>query len=93
MGYPATGYYCVRMPNPMHDPRYIVFRVLLVEARERQQLTQVEVSARLKKPQSYVSKYERGERRLDLIEWIDITHAVGLDPIATLRKLLRKIDR
>jgi transcriptional regulator with XRE-family HTH domain len=79
------------MPNPLHDPRYAVLRDLLVAERERKALTQVEIAARLGKPQSYVSKYERGERRLDIIEFIDVTRSIGVDPVATLRELLRKI--
>jgi transcriptional regulator with XRE-family HTH domain len=80
------------MPNPLHDPRYVTLRALLVEVRERQKLTQVEIAARLKKPQSYVSKYERGERRLDLIELIDLARAMNVDPVAVLQTLIVKIE-
>ncbi|MHB1358145.1 MAG: helix-turn-helix domain-containing protein [Rhodocyclaceae bacterium] len=79
------------MPNPLHDPRYAVLRSLLVEERERNALTQVEIAARLGKPQSYVSKYERGERRLDMVECLDVARAIGIDPVTTLQKLIRKI--
>lgn len=41
---------------------------LLRELREQAGLTQAEVAARLKEPQSFVSKYESGERRLDVVE-------------------------
>lgn len=91
MGYPGTGYYRARMPNPLHDPRYAVLRELLVRERERRGLTQVEVAAALGKPQSYVSKYERGERRLDLIEFATVARALSADPLALLRALLEKI--
>ncbi len=80
------------MPNPLHDPRYAVLRSLLVEEREHNALTQVEVAERLGKPQSYVSKYERGERRLDLIEYIAVAYALGIDPIATLQRLMAKLS-
>jgi transcriptional regulator with XRE-family HTH domain len=79
------------MPNPMHDPRYSVYRALLIELRERKALTQVEIAARLDKPQSYVSKYERGERRLDIIEMIDVATALEADPIAVLHELITKL--
>lgn len=80
------------MPNPLHDPRYAVLRELLVAERERRGLTQVEVAATLGKPQSYVSKYERGERRLDLIEFIRVARALSADPVGLLRDLLCKLD-
>jgi transcriptional regulator with XRE-family HTH domain len=49
-------------------PEYRRFLVRLREARERAGLTQVEVAKRLGVPQSYVSKSESGERRVDVIE-------------------------
>jgi len=42
-------------------------------------LTQEELARRLGKPQSYVSKYESGERRLDILEVRDVANAVGLE--------------
>lgn len=80
------------MPNPLHDPRYAVLRELLVRERERRGLTQVDVAAALGKPQSYVSKYERGERRLDLIEFIRVARALSTEPVALLRALLRQLE-
>jgi transcriptional regulator with XRE-family HTH domain len=65
-------------------------RELLVEARQRADLTQAELSARLKRPQSFVSKYERGERRLDVIEFGYIARAIGLDPVRFLAKFYRE---
>ncbi len=62
---------------------------LLVEARTSAKLTQSEVAARLVRPQSFVSKYERGERRLDVVEFFRVSHAVGADPY----RMLRSLDR
>lgn len=75
----------------MHAPRYILFREFLVEMRERGGLTQTDVANRLGKPQSYVSKYERGERRLDFVEFIDVAKALRIDTIESLLYLLEKI--
>ena len=56
-------------------------RALLQEAlkqlRLEAQLTQADLATRLGKPQSYVSKYESGERRLDIIELGEVCNAVG----------------
>lgn len=62
-------------------------RNLLISERKRYGLTQVELAERLGKPQSFVSKYERGERRLDVIEFIEVATALGTDPAKLIRKL------
>lgn len=67
------------MTKSVFTPGYACFRQLLIEARKRAHLTQVELAQRLAKPQSYVSKFERGERRLDLIEFLDIADALDID--------------
>ena len=71
----------------MFSKQYERFKQLLIEARKKAGLTQVELAERLSRPQSYVSKYERGERRLDVIEFLDVAEAIGIEPIEFLRKL------
>ncbi|MGO9096774.1 MAG: helix-turn-helix domain-containing protein [Bryobacteraceae bacterium] len=66
------------------------FQGLLIEARKRAGLTQYELAARLKRPQSFVSKFERGERRLDVLEFREVAEALGIDPIRFLRRLYRE---
>lgn len=56
-----------------------MFRSLLRELREGSALTQAQVAERLGVPQSYVSKYESGERRLDFVETADVCEALGTD--------------
>ena len=51
-------------------------------------LTQTAVAARLGKPPSYVAKYEGGDRRLDVLEYLDVAAAIGFDPCEPLRLLL-----
>ncbi|MFC4172291.1 helix-turn-helix domain-containing protein [Microvirga sp. GCM10011540] len=57
---------------------------LLIEARKKASLTQVEVAERLGKPQSFVAKYEGGERRLDVVEFVAVARALGADPASLL---------
>lgn len=68
------------MPNPLHRHQYDLFRKLLIEAREQAQLTQTQVAQRLGKPQSHVSKYERGERRLDFTEFLELADILAINP-------------
>jgi transcriptional regulator with XRE-family HTH domain len=51
---------------------------LLCELREKARLTQKDVARRLGQPQSFVSKYESGERRLDLLELREVCEALGI---------------
>lgn len=67
------------MPNPLHRQQYDVFRELIVSARVSSGLTQVEVAQRLGKPQSYISKCERGERRLDFTEFMELAVVLSID--------------
>ena len=76
------------MTKSLHTPEYKYFRLILVSAREKAGLTQAEVSAKLGRPQSFVAKYEGGERRLDVIEFVQVCTALGIDPKATLAKIL-----
>lgn len=66
------------MPRPVHSSRYREFLKRLREAREKAGLPQVEVARRLGKPQSYVSKCESGERRVDVIELEDFAKLYGV---------------
>jgi ribosome-binding protein aMBF1 (putative translation factor) len=59
--------------------KYERFRRLLVEARKTHGVTQVDLAGRLGRPQSFVSKYERGERRLDVVEFLEVARAIGID--------------
>ena len=63
-------------------------RSLLINARKSANLTQTQLSTRLNKPHSYVSKYERGERRLDVVEFLEVSNALNIDPIALIEELI-----
>jgi len=60
---------------------------MLSDARKASGLSQTELAERLGRVQTFVSKYERGERRLDIIEFIDVATALNLDAVKVLRKL------
>ena len=80
------------MRDTLRSPRQIVLRTELRALRERQGLSQATVARRLSKHQSFVSKYEKGERRLSVIEFIDIVRALGGEPAAVLRRFIPAID-
>ena len=78
------------MPSSIHTREYSRFRALLIDARKKAGLSQAELAKRLAKPQSFVSKFERGERRLDVIEFRAVAQALGLDALRVLRRLYRE---
>jgi transcriptional regulator with XRE-family HTH domain len=66
--------------------RYEQFSRLLVKFRSDAGLSQEEVARRLGKRQSYVSKCERGARRMDVVEFVEMAKACGYDPTEFMRK-------
>ena len=64
----------------IEDRRYRDAINALRAARTRSHLTQAQLAAKLGKRQQFVSKYESGERRLDVIEFMDVANALGLAP-------------
>jgi DNA-binding transcriptional regulator YiaG len=78
------------LTKSVFTPSYARFRELLIEARETAGLTQWQLAERLRRPQSYVSKFERGERRLDVVEFLDVARALSTDPLELLRILMQK---
>ena len=71
---------------------YDSFRLMLIEARKSAGLTQAVLAVRLARPQSYVSKYERGKRRLDVIEFLDIANAIDIKLTDFIDKLKNKLN-
>ncbi|MBI4798655.1 MAG: helix-turn-helix transcriptional regulator [Desulfarculus sp.] len=67
--------------------KYDRFRQTLILLRKQRGVTQADVAYKLGRPQSFVSKYERGERRLDLVEFLSIAKALDVDPVDVIREL------
>jgi len=64
-----------------------------VAARKDKGLTQSQVAEVLGRPQSFIAKYEGGERRLDVIEFLDVTEVLEIDPCELLARVRRSRDR
>jgi transcriptional regulator with XRE-family HTH domain len=76
------------MRKSVHTRAYKALCERLVAARRKAELTQTELARILGRQQSFVAKYEGGERRIDVIELIEITTALDTDPVRLLRALL-----
>ncbi|WP_322007978.1 helix-turn-helix domain-containing protein [Paraburkholderia tropica] len=68
------------MAHPIHDRRYQAIAARLRELREQRGWLQQDIADRLDRTQTFVSKYESGGRRVDLIELLDILRALDADP-------------
>jgi transcriptional regulator with XRE-family HTH domain len=80
------------MEKSLRTPQQEAFQSLLKSKRKALGLTQAELASRLGRPQSFVAKYELGERRLDVIEFCTIARALSLDPIHLLREFVETAD-
>ncbi|WP_084652755.1 helix-turn-helix transcriptional regulator [Mesorhizobium sp. WSM1293] len=75
------------MPKSLRSPRHQRFLNQLRSLRKAQGLTQEQLAEKLGRRQSFVAKYEGGERRLDVIEFLDVTAALDTDPCEILLSL------
>ena len=74
----------------VQQTEYAEVGAALAHARERAGLTQHQLAKRLRKPQSFISNYERGQRRIDILELLRVVEALGGDPIGLFRDILRR---
>ncbi|MFX1803107.1 helix-turn-helix transcriptional regulator [Paraburkholderia sp. A1RO-5] len=79
------------MEKSIYSRRYSLFAQLLRAAREEAGFTQEEVAARLETTQTFISKCERGERRLDVVELCSWCEALGIPAGEFVAELEKKL--
>lgn len=80
------------MRKSLGSERHKALIDLLIQKREAAGLTQADLADRLGEYQSFVARLESGQRRIDVVEFLDLAEALGLDPakaVAALRKMPR----
>lgn len=77
----------------IHSPEYAIFLKLLRQTRERQDVTQEQLAERWGVTQSFVSKCERGERRIDAIELRSFCRAMGVSLTGFVTELEEVLSR
>jgi len=77
------------MEKSIHSTQYALFLQVLRTTRERAGLTQVQLARKIGETQTFVSKCERGERRIDVVELRTICQAFGL----TLKEFVAALER
>lgn len=78
------------MTKSIFTNNYQLLLQLLVATRKKANITQQELAKKLGKNQSYISKYENSERRLDMIEVIAIMKAMGANPTELMNNILKE---
>lgn len=77
------------MGKTLRSPGHLALMAALKQARLEAGLTQTELADRLERPQSFVAKYENGERRVEVVEFVQIVSAIGCDGHALLDEVAR----
>jgi transcriptional regulator with XRE-family HTH domain len=80
------------MVKSVFSRKHDYFCALMLDARKKAKLTQRELADILGRPQSYVSKYESGERRLDVLEFLEVAKALRVDLAPFFRELQRRVE-
>ena len=81
------------MAQSTHHRQYQALLDLLRSWRQAAGLTQSQVGERLGNTQTFISKVERGERRLDVVEFTEWCDALGLSPGEALQQFLDVCSR
>jgi hypothetical protein len=81
------------MSRTLQSPRHVSLRALLVESRKTAGLSQAAVAAKLGRYQSFIANVESGQRRVDLVEFIELSEVIGFDPCKALRRVARSKKR
>lgn len=83
------------MGRTLRSPGHLALMEALKQARKDAELTQAELADRLERPQSFVAKYENGERRIEVVEFVYITAAIGISGKEVLEAVARavRLDR
>jgi transcriptional regulator with XRE-family HTH domain len=80
-----------QVTRSVRSPGALRLREWLIEARRTQGVTQTQLAAMLGRPQSFISKYENGERRLDFVEVLEIAAALRADARDLVGELQRLV--
>ncbi len=81
------------MPPSRRSPRHQRLTELLIEKRRAAGLKQSDVAAALGRHQPFVANIESGQRRVDVVELLDLAEAMGFDPHEVIAELLKTPER
>jgi len=79
------------MPKTIHGGGHPHLVAVLTEARQKSGLTQVQLAERIGKDQTFISIIERGQRRVDVMEFIVLARAMNADPAELFSDVLERL--
>lgn len=80
------------MPSSVHTEANAVVVGVLIDARHNAGLKQDELAVLLGKPQSFVSRIETGQRRVDLLEFFAIARALKAEPRELFERIAERLE-
>ena len=80
------------MSKSLRTPLHQQLQDSLVKLRKSKNLTQADLALKLGRPQSFVAKYEGGERRLDVVEFVEVAYALEIDPSTLLSDVIQQVS-
>lgn len=78
------------MVKTLGTERHKALIALLIEKREAAGLTQTELAAKLGEYQSFVARLESGQRRVDVVELVELSEILDFDPVDAVRRISQK---
>lgn len=78
--------------NPVFTPEYDRLRAAIVEARQAAGLSQLELAQRIGRNSSHVTLLERGQRRIEFLEFYRLVRAMEQDPAAVAARVFEAFD-
>lgn len=79
------------MPKTIFGGAHPHLVAVLAEAREKSGLTQAELAKVVGKDQTFISIIERGQRRVDVLEFVALARAMGADPKRLFAEVLKRV--
>lgn len=87
---PSEHRWVLELAKTLGSKRHKALIAMLIKERKAAGLNQTELAKALGQYQSFIARIESGERRVDVIEFLDIAAAIGIDPKAAISKLQAK---
>jgi HTH-type transcriptional regulator/antitoxin HipB len=76
----------------LRSPRHVALVTLIIEERKKAGLTQWDLARMLGRSQSIIAAMESGQRRIDVVEFLELAEMIGFDSSASLRRIKQTRD-